>query len=194
MVSVESAVVNFRLNQIAEARIDYGVAPVGDVGEGALYLFAETSRGILNAHSITLSDLEPSTQYRYRITLATADCDSLTTDFSLDEQWSRDHRLTTSAAGDTLPPVIIEGPAVDTRDILAVVRFVTDVDTRATVFFGTLGGTYGTADEFEVPDQTPDGNLRLAQEHNITIGGLRRDTPYEFGIVATATNGRTASF
>ena len=194
VVSVESAVIGFGLNQIAQARIDYGAVPVGDPPEGELYPFAETSRGILNAHSITLSDLEPSTQYRYRITLATADGDSLTTDFSLDEQWSRDHRLTTSAAGDTLPPVIIEGPAVDTRDILAVVRFVTDVDTRATVFFGTLGGTYGTADEFEVPDQTPDGNLRLAQEHNITIGGLRRDTPYEFGIVATATNGRTASF
>ena len=194
VVSVESAVVNFRLNQIAEARIDYGVVPVGDVGEEALYLFAETSRGILNAHSITLSDLEPSTRYRYRITLATPDGDVLTTDFRQNEQWSRDHMLTTSAAADTLPPLIIVGPAVDTRDILAVVRFVTDVDTRATVFFGTLNGTYGTADEFEVPDQTRDGNLRLAQEHNITIGGLQRATPYEFGIVATATNGRTASF
>ena len=46
------------------------------------------------------------------------------------------------------PPVIVEGPFVYVGDVLATVRFVTDVDTRATVFFGTQGGTYGTADEF----------------------------------------------
>ncbi|MCH8993118.1 MAG: cadherin-like domain-containing protein [Acidobacteria bacterium] len=82
VVSAESAVVNFRLNQIAEARIDYGVVPAaglpGDRGEGELYPLAETSRGVLNAHSITLSDLESATRYRYRITVTTPDGDALT--------------------------------------------------------------------------------------------------------------------
>ena len=39
------------------------------------------------------------------------------------------------------------------RDVLAVARFTTDVETKATVFFSTNGGTYGTPDEFEIVDQ-----------------------------------------
>ena len=201
VVSAEAAVINFRLNQIALATIDYGSVTAGaakaaqeaDANED-LYEFTQTTGDILNAHSITLSDLDPTTTYRYRVTVVAPDGESLTTDPRGNEQWSRDLMFTTSAEGDTLPPVIIEGPVVDTRDILAIVRFVTDVDTRATVFFGTKGGTYGTVDEFEIPDQTPGGNLRLVQEHNVTIGGLVAGTEYEYGILVEATNGQTASF
>ena len=196
VVSPETAVIHFRLNQIALATISYGEVANGDpdsVGT-ELYEFSTSSGDILNEHSITLSDLTPSTRYRFRVAMVTPDGDSLSTDPRGNRQWSRDLRFTTSAAGDTLPPVVVEGPFVIVRDVLAVVRFVTDVDTRATVFFGTAGGTYGTSDEFEVADQTADGNLRLSQEHSITISGLDASSPYDYGIVVEATNGQTASF
>ena len=93
-----------------------------------------------------------------------------------------------------MPPVIVEGPDVVVRDVLVVVRFTTDVDTKATVFFGTRNGTYGTADEFEISDQTADGTLRLSQEHAITVAGLEPGGAYDYGIVVEATNGQTASF
>jgi hypothetical protein len=177
VVSPETAVIHFRLNQIALATVAYGEVSAGspDSAGSALYEFFTSTGDILNEHSITLSDLTPSTQYRYRVVVVTPDGDSLSTDPRGNQQWSQDLMLTTSAAGDTLPPVIVEGPFVIVRDVLGVVRFVTGVDTRATVFFGTAGGTYGTADEFEVPDQTPDGSLRLSHEHSITISGLERE-------------------
>ena len=57
------------------------------------------------APSITLSDLDPSTEYRYKITLINAEGDTFTTDPRGNEQWSRDLTLITSAEGDTLPAV-----------------------------------------------------------------------------------------
>lgn len=204
VVSSNSAVITVRLNQIAGAIIDYGevTEPEGSARAAALLqdetaeLYTETlaSTDILNTHALTLSDLDASTTYRFRLRLATPDGDTLSTDPRGNFQWSRDLKLRTSAEGDTLPPVIVEGPQVISRDVLAIVRFVTDVDTRATVFFGTSGGTYGSADEFEIPDKTADGSLRLSQEHTITISGLEAGASYEYGIVVESTNGRTASF
>jgi hypothetical protein len=204
VVSSNNAVITVRLNQIAGAIIDYGVVTEeeGSARAAAMLqdttaeLYTETleSTDILNTHALTLTDLDPATRYRYRLRLATPDGDTLSTDPRGNRQWSRDLKLRTSAEGDTLPPVIVEGPVVISRDVLAIIRFVTDVDTRATVFFGTSGGTYGTADEFEFADKTADGSLRLAQEHAITISGLDAGAAYEYGIVVEATNGRTASF
>jgi len=196
VVSPETAVIHFRLNQIALATVSYGefAAASPDSAGTELYEFSTSTGDFLNEFSITLSDLTPSTQYRYRVAVVTPDADSLSTDPRGNQQWSRDLDFTTSAAGDTLPPVIVEGPFVIVRDVLAIVRFVTDVDTRATVFFGTHEGSYGTVDEFEVADQTADGNLRLAQEHSITISGLDPGAIYDYGIVVEATNGQTASF
>lgn len=196
VVSPESAVINVRLNQIALVTVAYGLADERSPDSVGVALYdASTSTGdILNEHSITLSDLIPSSRYRYRVVAVTPDGDSLSTDPRGNQQWSRDLQFTTSAAGDTLPPVIVEGPDVVVRDVLSVVRFTTDVDTRATVFFGTRNGTYGTVDEFEIPDQSPDGSLRLAQDHTVTISGLEAGVAYDYGIVVSATNGQTASF
>ena len=60
--------------------------------------------------------------YRYRIKLISPAGDTLSTDPSGNDQWSRDLKLRTSALGDTLPPVIVEGPVVVVHDVLAVVR------------------------------------------------------------------------
>jgi len=191
VVSSNSAVITTRLNQITGLVIDYGIV---DDERSATYSKILSSSDILNTHAITLPDLDPSTTYRFRLRLATPDGDTLSTEPRGNFQWSRDLQFRTSARGDTLPPVIIEGPFVVSRDVLAVVRFVTDVDTRATVFFGTSGGTYGSTDEFEIPDKTVDGSLRLTQEHAITISGLEPGATYQYGIIVEATNDRTTSF
>lgn len=191
----ERAVLEVRANQITLATVAYG--EVG--GEGAVdgdepYPHQVGGGELLRDHHLTLSGLQPATEYRYRVRLLAPDGDSLSTDPGGDHQWSRDHRLLTTAAADTLPPVIVAGPTVVARDVLAVIRFRTDVDTRATVFFGTRGETYGTTDEFETTDQTPDGRVRLSQEHAVTIGGLTPGTAYDYGILVETTNGQTASF
>ena len=100
----------------------------------------------------------------------------------------------TSAIGDTLSPVIVEGPVVVIRDVLAVVRFRTDVETTTTVFFGTSGGTYGTPDEFEIVNRNAEGALHFTREHSITISGLQSGTAYEYGVEVMGANGKTTSF
>ena len=194
VAAADRATVNVRFNQIALVDIDYGPQVGSGGSDGSVFTSSLGSGDVLGTHSITLSDLEPSTTYGFRISAQTPEGDILTTDPQGTDQWSRNLSFKTAAAGDALPPVIIEGPGVTARDIFAVVSFTTDVDTRATVFFGTMAGTYGTADEFEIRDHTPDGNLRLSREHAIIIGGLEAGAAYEYGILVEGTNGVTTSF
>jgi len=194
VISADGAIINFRLNQVAGALLDYGLVREGAEGEEVIYDWSASSGEVLNAHSITMAGLDPSSTYRYRIRVVSPAGDTLSTDPTGNDQWSRDLKLRTSAAGDTLPPVIVEGPVVVIRDVLAVVRFTTDVETQATVFFGTSGGTYGTPDEFEIVDRTADGALNFAREHSVTISGLEASTAYEYGVEVTGANGKTTSF
>ena len=202
IIGSESVMVNFTLNQIAETILDYGliensvakVTSETQVTDSELYKWRVQSQDVLNNHTVVVAALKPSTTYRYRMTVVTASGDTLTTDPRGNEQWSRDLKFTTSAAGDTLPPVIVEGPTVVARDVLAVVRFTTDIETVAQVVFGTRGGTYNTADEFEYVDQTPDGRPRFARDHSVTIAGLEAGTDYQYRIEVAAANGKTAAF
>ena len=194
VISPDGAIINFRLNQVAGTIVDYGLVRDGPDGEEVIYDWSASSGDVLNAHSLTLVGLNSSSTYRYRIKLISPAGDTLSTDPSGNDQWSRDLKLRTSALGDTLQPVIVEGPVVVVRDVLAVVRFTTDVETRARVFFGTSGGTYGTPDEFEVEDRTADGGLRFTREHSVTISGLELGTAYEYGVEVTGANGKTTSF
>ena len=194
VISADGAIINFRLNQLAGALVDYGLVREGAEGEEIIYDWSASSGDVLNAHSLTLAGLDASSTYRYRIRVVSPAGDTLSTDPDGNDQWSRDLKLRTSAVGDTLPPVILEGPVVVIRDVLAVVRFTTDVETKATVFFGTSGGTYGTPDEFEIVDRTADGALRFTREHSITISGLESGTAYEYGVEVTGANGKTTSF
>ena len=194
VISADGAIINFRLNQLAGALVDYGLVREGPEGEEVIYDWSAASGDVLNAHSLTLAGLNASSTYRYRIRVVSLAGDTLSTGPEGNDQWSRDLKLRTSAVGDTLPPVILEGPVVVIRDVLAVVRFTTDVETKATVFFGTSGGTYGTPDEFEIVDRTADGALRFAREHSVTIAGLEAGTGYEYGVEVTGANGKTTSF
>jgi hypothetical protein len=63
VVAADRATVNVRFNQIALVDIDYGpqVGPGGS--DGSIFTSSLGSGDVLGAHSITLSDLEPSTTY-----------------------------------------------------------------------------------------------------------------------------------
>ena len=71
---------------------------------------------------------------------------------------------------------------------------MTDVETTGRVSFGTLGATFGTADEFSVSDLAADGTPVLSDEHVVTLAGLEPGTTYQFRIESTAANGRTVLF
>lgn len=201
LVGSDRANIVFEMNQPVDAVVDYGLVPVGSgkitqdssVDAEELYDWAQESVSTLNKHNITLSNLDASTLFRYKITLVNAEGDTFTTDPTGNFQHSRDLMFRTAAAADTLPAELISGPLVDIRDVLAVTRFASDVPTAATIYVGTDGdgGTYGTEDEFEFPDLTPDGERRFANRHAIIVSGLAAGASYRYRIELETTAGRT---
>lgn len=196
IVGTESAQILFETNQPVSASVDYAVVPneaaktLQDTQTDCLYTWQQESTSTLRRHSLTLSNLDPSTLLRYRIVVVTAEGDTLSTDPRGNFQWSRDLRFRTSASADTLAPSIILGPVVDIRDVLAVVRFATDVPTAASVFIGTDGGTYLTEDEFEFADLTSEGDRRFANRHSIIVAGLSAGENYRYRLEVEGTNGQ----
>ncbi|MCC7262513.1 MAG: fibronectin type III domain-containing protein [Candidatus Latescibacteria bacterium] len=197
-----TAVIDFQLNQSCQAYVDVGPVSISSAKVNAatavtdsLYTETVTSGQSLARHSITLSNLEPSTRYRYRIRAGTPRGDSLSTDPRGNYQWSRDLIFTTTAEADTLPPVIVEGPQVFARNQVAVVSWVTDVETSGKLYFGSLDSTgLGSANEIEIVDLTANGNPRFSHRHVITLTGLTRSTTYGYRLEATAANGKTVLF
>jgi len=199
VVSATSAVIEISLNQIASLAVDYGRADniLEKTTAGAqvkLYKDQVRSEQRLNRHSVTLSGLKPRTTYRYRLSAVGPQGDTLTTDPFGVQQWNRDWQFTTAPAADTLPPVIVEGPRVITRDKIAVVEWSTDVETTGKVFLGTQGGTYGTPDEFVFVDRAPGGAPAFAQRHVVTLSALDSATTYAYRIESTGANGKTVVF
>jgi hypothetical protein len=196
IVGSDRANIVFEANQPVDAFVDYGL--VGDVERVTsatsddLYDWQQESTATLRLHNLTLSNLDASTLFRYKITLVNAEGDTFTTDPIGNFQHSRDLRFRTAAAADTLPPEVILGPVVDIRDVLAVVRFATDVPTAATIYVGTET-TYNTEDEYEFADLTPDGETRYANRHSIIVSGLDAGETYRYRLEVEATNGQVTT-
>jgi len=215
VIGTEEVRIKVPLNQPASLTIDYGEV-IGETAAQSSPVYTESvsSTQEVDRHEITLSGLESSTPYHYRITAALSDTSTaaaakvaavqplntlyrITTDPRGNQHWSRNFWFKTSAAGDTLPPVIVRGPQVIKRARVAVFRWATDVPTTGKIYFGTWQngeGTLGTVDEWELVDQTPDGKPRFALKHIVTITGLEKGTGYGYRIEATAANGKSVVF
>jgi len=193
------AMVDLTFNQPVRLRVDYARtdnfnARMTGSTAAQFYHKSVAADKPLRRHLVNLPDLEPGMTYRYRITAFAAGGDSLTTDPRGYDQWSADWQFTALAAGDTLAPVIVEGPQVISRDQIAVVEWTTDVETIGKVTFGTQGSAYGTSDEFSVTDLTPDGRPRLSHKHAVTLASLTPGTAYQFRIWGAAANGKIVTF
>ncbi|MEE3235562.1 MAG: fibronectin type III domain-containing protein [Candidatus Latescibacterota bacterium] len=202
IVGSDNARLRVRLSQPAALKLEYGSVE----GDGPLrtipidYTDSTNTEELLTEHDITLVDLESANRYRFRLQAYNSD-DTLTTDPRGNKPWSRDFFLRTSAASDTLDPVITEGPQVDVRGNIAIIRFSSDVPTKASVFVGAVGnssdsgiGILGTADEVEIPSLTPNGGRRFARRHVLTIPALDLSTAYGYRIEVEGANGRTLAF
>lgn len=194
----KSALICAEFNQSVRLRIDY--ARVDNFRSQATNtttarLYKDTiSTSKARSHLVTIPKLKNDTAYRYRIVAFAANGDSFSTDPRGFDQWSNDWQFRTTTAADSLAPVIVEGPRIIARDRLAVLEWTTDVETTGKVFFGTHGGTYGTADEYSVADLTSNGSPAFFADHVVTLAGLDPSTTYQFRIESTAANGRKVVF
>ena len=202
IVGSDNARLRIRLSQPAALKLEYGsVEEDGPLRTIPIdYTDSTNTDELLTEHDITLTGLESANRYRFRIQAYNSD-DTLTTDPRGNKPWSRDFFLRTSAASDTSNPVITEGPQVDVRGNIAIIRFSSDVPTKASVFVGAVGnssdsgiGILGTVDEVEIPSLTPNGGRRFARRHVITIPALDLSTNYGYRIEVEGANGRTLAF
>ena len=200
VVAPNSVMVSAEFNQSVRMRVDYARTDnfranvANSTANTRIYKDTVSTGKLLRSHLVNLNKLKANTDYRYRIVAYAANGDSFSTDPRGNNQWSYDWQFATSAASDTLAPIIIEGPEVVARDKIAVLKWVTDVETTGKVSFGTRSGTYGTADEFAVSDLAPDGSPNFSFEHIVTLAGLDSGTNYQFRIESVAANGKTVVF
>ena len=197
IVGTDEVRLRVRLNQPAGLRVDYAALEDGQKLRDVVPTYTDTaaSNELLESHDIALSDLNSSTLYRFRLT-AFNTTDTLTTDPTGNQQFSRDLNFRTSADSDTLDPVIIAGPQVLARGTVAVVRWATDVPTTGKVYVGTIGtdATLGTSDEVEYADLSPNGSNRFAPRHIIIVNGLTIGTEYGYRIESTTASDKTVTF
>ena len=192
IVGPESAQIQFRTTLPVSPVVSYGLVPddaTSDVVTADSYMWTADGEEEVD-HGITLTGLDPSTLYRYKIEFQLED-EGTIIEFSTapggNFQWSRDLTLMTSSAADVSIPELVFGPLVHTVDILAIVSFATDVATTTRILIGTVE-TFNTPDEFEFTDQVFSGF------HSIIVAGLDAGVGYLFRIEFTASNGQVGTF
>ena len=198
IIGADEVRLGVRLNQPAAVRVDYAAIEDGLTLRNVAPTYTDTvsSEELQEDHVITLPNLRSGgTLYRFRLT-AFNSTDTLTTDPRGNQQHSHDLNFRTSAASDTLDPVIIAGPQILARGEVAVARWATDVPTTGKVYVGTIGtdATLGTSDEVEYADLSPDGSNRFAPRHIVVVTGLKVGTKYGYRIEATTASGKTVTF
>ena len=77
------------------------------------------------------------------------------------------------------------------RDRLTV---STDVPTIARIFYGTVDGSYGTADEIEIVNINSQGKPRFELSHALTLVGLEPGFSYSYRLELEAANGKKIIF
>ena len=111
-------------------------------------------------HSVSLSDLKPNTPYHYTVISIDAE----------ENEATREGELTTSAQGDTTPPVISGVDVSDRSESSAAINWTTDEPATSLVEYGTTDA-YGSTTSLDE---------ELTTSHSVTISGLKPRTTYHF--------------
>ena len=166
-----SAIIQWRTDEPGDSRVFYLAVGTGDTLQAT-----NPDETLSLEHSVTLTNLSPDTWYLYA---------PRSTDASGNTGGFRVGRFRTPATEDTIPPVIVRGPAVLYRsDRVIAIGWVTNEISDGFVFYR------GGEDSTFIPRGTP----RQSRRHLVIIGGLQPGTDYTFAITSTDASGNTAVF
>ncbi|OGG47088.1 MAG: hypothetical protein A3F84_14020 [Candidatus Handelsmanbacteria bacterium RIFCSPLOWO2_12_FULL_64_10] len=177
-VTATTATVEWLTDEPSDSRVSYGLTT--DYTENVQRGSAQ------KVHLVTITNLQADTEYHYAVGSADLAGNVMTTIPTGTLQISKDNTFRTLKADDKVPPVILEGPLVEFKDVVAVVTWKTDDLSTSKVTYGTRE-TFGKADEEVVEDNT------LVQEHTLTITNLRPGTAYLFRVWSSDAAGNTGS-
>jgi len=144
-------------------------------GADTTYGFSRTvggRAGDVAGHKVTLTNLQPMTQYHFRVG---------STDLSNNgPTFSRDTTFTTSADPDLSPPEVTEVPAArGVTNRSAVIAWGTDELSDSFVHFGVAGTAKRTATG-QVEFESTTGSTDDVTDHGVTLTNLEPGTTYEY--------------
>ncbi len=164
-------------SSLVDWSIDPAAAEIAAAKATATHQTVETlgrvERGeLVQQHRLILADLVPGTAYHIVVTSKDLSSNSVTTDPSGTELFSRDHKFTTRGSRDTEAPTFSVNPTVTWTNSTAVVAWGTN--ERAALRLDWRGG--GELNFVE--------DNALVRDHSLTATGLIPRTAYRFMITA----------
>ncbi len=170
--SSTSAVISWKTRELSNSQVFYGLTTTYGSSTAVNTAFVA-------AHRETITGLDPSTTYHFRVQSKDAAGNTAT---------SGDQTLTTNALPDTTPPVILS-TGVSASSTSAVISWVTNEAATSKVYFGSVSPlNIMSTSTFSV------SNTTLATSHTIGITGLTTSTTYFFIIEsANAASNSTTS-
>lgn len=157
-----SATIVWTTEGFATAEVEYGT--------DAAYGLKATTDKIGTAHSITLTGLQPGTEYHFRV---------ISTAPNLEPLITADQTFKTPL----VPILITSGPTVtDLRSDQVTIVWETDIESGSIVEYG-LTPSYGQTAAVE----------GLTKKHSVTLRGLEPVTEYHFRVISSAPGHETVS-
>jgi alpha-tubulin suppressor-like RCC1 family protein/phosphodiesterase/alkaline phosphatase D-like protein len=153
----KSAVIEWQTDEASTSQVAYGTSDLGTSASAA---------GYLTGHSVSLTGLQASTSYRYRVSSLDAVGNGVQ---------SAQFEFATSAALNTTPPQILAGPAmISIGANQAVVEWRTNESTTGALVYGTT-----SALGLSLADAT------VSPTHRLSLTGLTPSTHYYLRASAT---------
>lgn len=157
-LGTSTATITWTTDENADSQIEYGVTDS--------YGVASTSSLLATSHTITLSGLEPATEYHYLVQSADSEGNVAT---------SSDLTFTTESLPDTTAPGI-SGISVDPESESATIYWTTDEDASSLV-------EYGPSSQYVASTSEENTNLRVSN-HEILIRNLKPCVTYHYRIIS----------
>jgi len=159
-VTYDSATISWTTDEPSTSQVEYW--------PGSLSALDTT---LVTNHSVTLTNLIPETNYRYRI---------MSMDAAGNLTVSEEHTFSTLSAPDTTPPVI---SAVSVSDITydsATISWTTDEPSTSQVEYGVTTSSLSPL------------NTTLVTNHTVILTDLSSDTTYNFKVRSNDASGNLA--
>ncbi|MBI3804681.1 MAG: fibronectin type III domain-containing protein [Nitrospirae bacterium] len=155
-LTATSAQISWSTNEVATSQVEYGAT----TAYGALSVLDTT---LVTGHTRTLSSLNPSTTYHYRV---------ISKDATNHTAFSGDNTFTTAAAPDSSGPVLALITASDLRANQVTISWGTDEPATTQIEYGETVA-YGTLTTL---------NATLLNSHSQTVTNLQNNTTYHYRV------------
>jgi len=172
-----TALITWKTDEPSNSMVQYGLA--SSIWDS--YTFQESDAGMVQNHSITITGLQPSTVYYFRVG---------STDAVGNGPWlnsrsgnpSNQVSFQSATGPDITAPQISNLVITTTSDQTALVEWITDEPSNSQVHYDTKTGVWQDY-------QFGESDAEMVAQHSVTITGLSPSTPYYLRVSSTDASG-----